>query len=116
MKTITTITEKKFYTQEDLLVAMSKLPDKEAINILENMKISTILDFINVSSEAQREQLRNNFSETLHKELDIYNGFNKLYEMLPVIENKVCIGESVVQDNENVSSESACEKTVNVVE
>lgn len=27
---VTTITEKKFYTQEDLLAAMSKLPEKEA--------------------------------------------------------------------------------------
>lgn len=57
----TTMTEKKFYTQEDLLVAISKLPENEAKNILENMKISTILDFINFSSEDQREQLRNNF-------------------------------------------------------
>lgn len=46
--------EKKFYTHEDLLVAMSKLPENEAKNILENMKLSTILDFINVSSEEQR--------------------------------------------------------------
>ena len=81
--------EKKFYTQEDLLVAMGKLPEKEAVNILENMKISTILDFINVSSKEQREQLRNNFSETLHRELDIYNGMNRLYDMLPVIEHKM---------------------------
>ena len=58
---VTTVTEKKFYTQEDLLVAMSKLPEKEARNILENMKISTILEFINTSSEAQREQLKNSF-------------------------------------------------------
>lgn len=27
---VTTITEKKFYTHEDLLMAMSKLPEKEA--------------------------------------------------------------------------------------
>lgn len=89
MKTITTITKKKFYTQEDLLMAISKLPEKEAKNILENMKSSTILDFINVSSEEQREQLKNNFSETLHRELDIYNGMNRLYDMLPVIEHKL---------------------------
>lgn len=31
---VTTMTEKKFYTQEDLLAAMSKLPEKEAENIL----------------------------------------------------------------------------------
>lgn len=83
------MTEKKFYTQEELLTAISKLPENEAKNILENMKISTILDFINVSSEEQREQLKNNFSETLHRELDIYNGMNRLYDMLPVIEHKM---------------------------
>ncbi len=112
---ITTMTEKKFYTHEDLLMAMSKLPDKEAINILENMKISTILDFINVSSEEQREQLKNNFSETLHRELDIYNGMNRLYDMLPVIEHKYYASENVVQENKNVCSDSACEKTGDVV-
>lgn len=106
---ITTMTEKKFYTQEDLLVAMGKLPEKEAVNILENMKISIILDFINVSSEEQREQLRNNFSETLHRELDIYNGMNRLYDMLPVIEHKMYINEGVEQKDKNVCSESACD-------
>lgn len=111
---ITTITEKKFYTHEDLLVAMSKLPENEAKNILENMKISTILDFINVSSEEQREQLKNNFSETLHRELDIYNGMNRLYDMLPVIEHKLY--EKMEQGNENVCSNSACDKTDGVVE
>lgn len=113
---VTTMTEKKFYTQEDLLTAMSKLPEKEAENILENMKISTILDFINVSSNEQREQLKNNFSETLHRELDIYNGMNRLYDMLPVIEHKYYASENVVQENENVCSDSACEKTGDVVE
>lgn len=113
---ITTMTEKKFYTHEDLLVAMSKLPDKEAINILENMKISTILDFINVSSEEQREQLKNSFSETLHKELDVYNGMNRLYDMLPVIDHKYYSVEGSEQGNENVCSDSACEKTGDVVE
>ena len=111
---ITAMTEKKFYTQEDLLTAMSKLPEKEAENILENMKISTILEFINVSSNEQREQLKNSFSETLHKELDIYNGMNRLYEMLPVIENKLY--EKMEQENKNVCSDSACEKTGDVVE
>lgn len=109
------MTEKKFYTQEDLLVAMSKLPDKEAINILENMKISTILNFINCGNEADREQLRNNFSETLHRELDIYNVLNRLYEMLPVIEHKVYTDEGVEQEKENVSSESACDNQKDVV-
>lgn len=113
---ITTMTEKKFYTHEDLLVAMSKLPDKEAINILENMKISTILDFINVSSEEQREQLKNSFSETLHKELDVYNGMNRLYDMLPVIDHKYYSVEGSEQENKNVCSDSACEKTGDVVE
>lgn len=108
------MTEKKFYTQEDLLVAISKLPENEAKNILENMKISTILDFINFSSEAQREQLKNNFSETLHKELDVYNGMNRLYDMLPVIDHKMY--EKMEQNNENVCSDSACEKTGGVVE
>ena len=112
---IKTMTEKKFYTHEDLLVAMSKLPDKEAINILENMKISTILDFINVSSEEQREQLKNSFSETLHKELDVYNGINRLYDMLPVIDHKYYSVEGREQENENVCSDSACEKTGDVV-
>lgn len=110
------MTEKKFYTHEDLLVAMSKLPDKEAINILENMKISTILDFINVSSEEQREQLKNSFSETLHKELDVYNGMNRLYDMLPVIDHKYYSVEGSEQENKNVCSDSACEKTGDVVE
>ena len=50
------MTEKKFYTYEDLLAAMSKLPENEAKNILENIKVSTILEFINVSSNEQREQ------------------------------------------------------------
>lgn len=111
---ITIMTEKKLYTQEDLLAAMSKLPDKEAKNILENMKISTILDFINVSSEEQREQLKNNFSETLHKELDVYNGMNRLYDMLPVIDHKMY--EKMEQKNEKVCLDSACEKTGDVVE
>ena len=111
---VTTVTEKKFYTQEDLLVAMSKLPEKEARNILENMKISTILEFINTSSEAQREQLKNNFSEAIHKELDVYNAFNRLYDMLPVIEHKYY--EKMEQENKNVCSESACEEKKDVVE
>lgn len=113
---ITTMTEKKFYTQEDLLTAISKLPENEAKNILENMKINTILDFINVSSEEQREQLKNNFSKTLHRELDIYNGMNRLYDMLPVIDHKYYSVEGSVQENENVCSDSACEKTGDVVE
>lgn len=108
------MSEKKFYTHEDLLVAMSKLPENEAKNILENMKLSTILDFINVSSEAQREQLKNNFSETLHKEIDIYNGFNRLYDMLPVIDYKLY--KKMEQENENVSSECACGNQTDVVE
>ncbi|RKI77336.1 hypothetical protein D7V83_18685 [bacterium 0.1xD8-71] len=116
MKTITTITEKKFYTQEDLLAAMSKLPENEAKNILENMKVSTILEFINVSSNEQREQLKNSFSETLHKELDIYNGMNRLYDMLPVVESKYYSVEGSVQENKNVCSESACEEKKDVVE
>lgn len=111
---ITTMTEKKFYTQEDLLAAMSKLPENEAKNILENMKISTILEFINVSSNEQREQLKNSFSETLHRELDIYNGMNRLYDMLPVIESKMY--EKMEQENKNVCSESACEEKKDVVE
>ena len=110
------MTEKKFYTQEELLVAMSKLPENEAKNILENMKISTILDFINVSSKEQREQLKNNFSETLHRELDIYNGLNKLYNMLPVIDCKMYTDEGAEQKNENISSETACDNHTDVVE
>lgn len=105
------MTEKKFYTQEELLAAINKLPENEAKNILENMKISTVLDFINVSSKEHREQFRNNFSETLHRELDIYNGLNKLYDMLPVIDCKMYTDEGVVQkkeNSENVSSKSAC--------
>lgn len=111
---ITTMTEKKFYTHEDLLMAMSKLPDKEAINILENMKISAILDFINVSSEEQMEQLKNNFSETLHRELDIYNGMNRLYDMLPVIDHKMY--EKMEKETGNISSESACGNQTDMVE
>ena len=111
---VTTMTEKRIYTQEDLLVAISKLPEKEARNILENMKIKTILEFINFSSDEQREQLKNSFSETLYKELDIYNGMNRLYDMLPVIESKYY--EKMEQENENVCSESACEEKKDVVE
>lgn len=110
------MTEKKFYTQEDLLMAMSKLPEKEAENILENMKIRTILEFINFSSDEQREQLKNNFSETLHRELDIYNGMNRLYDMMPVIESKYYSVEGSVQENKNACSDSACERTGDVVE
>lgn len=95
---------------------MSKLPEKEARNILENMKINTILEFINTSSEAQREQLKNNFSETLHKELDIYNGMNKLYDMLPVIDCKYYSVEGSTQENENICSGSACEEKKDVIE
>lgn len=113
---VTTMTEKKFYTQEDLLAAMSKLPESEAKNILENMKIGTILDFISVSSGAQREQLKSNFSEILYRDLDIYNGLKRLYDMLPVIESKYYAGENVVQKNENVCSDSACEEKKDVVE
>lgn len=108
--------KKDFYTQEDLLMAMSKLPEKEAKNILENMKISTILDFLNVSNNEQREQLKNNFSETLHRDLDIYNGMNRLYDMLPVLECKMYVDEGVVEENKNVSSESACDNQTDVVE
>ncbi len=111
---ITAMTEKKFYTQEDLLMAMSKLPESEAENILENMKIRTILEFINTSSDEQREQLKNSFSETLYKELDIYNGMNRLYDMLPVIESKYY--EKMEQENENVCSESACDEKKDMVE
>lgn len=108
------MTEKKFYTQEDLLTAMSKLPENEAKNILENMKVSTILEFINFSSNEQREQLKNNFSETLHRELDIYNGMNRLYDMLPVIESKMY--EKMEQENGNVCSDFACDEKKDVVE
>lgn len=96
------MTEKRIYTQDDLLMAMSKLPESEAENILENMKIRTILEFINTSSDEQREQLKNSFSETLYKELDIYNGMNRLYDMLPVIESKYY--EKMEQENEKVRS------------
>lgn len=108
------MTEKRIYTQEDLLMAMSKLPESEAENILENMKIRTILEFINTSSDEQREQLKNSFSETLYKELDIYNGMNRLYDMLPVIESKYY--EKMEQENEKVRSESACDEKKDVVE
>lgn len=111
---ITTMTEKKFYTQEDLLVAISKLPENEAKNILENYKLSTMLTFINYDSKEQREQLQNTLSEDLHKGLDIYNGMNRLYDMLPVIENKFY--EKMEQENKNVCSDSACDKACDVVE
>lgn len=110
------MTEKKFYTQEDLLTAISKLPENEAKNILENIKISTILDFLNVSNKEQREQLKNSFSETIHRELDVYNGMNRLYDMLPVIECKMYASEGVVQKNKNTSSEFSCGNSADVVE
>lgn len=110
------MTEKKFYTYEDLLAAMSKLPENEAKNILENIKVSTILEFINVSSNEQREQLKNSFSETLRKELDVCNGMNRLYDMLPVIEHKVYKQECVVKEDENVCSDSACSEKKDMVE
>lgn len=110
------MTEKKFYTQEDLLTAMSKLPENEAKNILENIKISSILDFINVSNKEQREQLKNSFSETIHRELDVYNGMNRLYDMFPVIDCKMYAVEGVVQKNKNTSSEFSCTNSADVVE
>lgn len=93
------MTEKKFYTQEDLLKAISKLSEKEAENILENYKLSTMLTFINFGSEEQRKDLQNNLSEYLHKQLNTYNGFNKLYDMLPVIDHKYYSVEGVEQNN-----------------
>lgn len=108
--------KKDFYTQENLLVAMSKLPEKEAKNILENMKISNILDFLNTSNNEQREQFLKNFLETLHRELDIYNGLDKLYGMLPVLECKMYADEGITQKNGNTSSESACSNQPDVVE
>lgn len=111
---VTAMTEKKFYTQEDLLAAMSKLPEKEAENILENMKVSTILEFINFSSNEQREQLKNSFSETLRKELDVCNGMNRLYDMMPVIDCKFY--EKMEQENKNICSGSACDEKKDVVE
>lgn len=80
------------------------------------MKISTILEFINTSSTEQREQLKNSFSETLHRELDIYNGMNRLYDMLPVIESKYYAVEGSTQENENICSGSACEEKKDVIE
>lgn len=97
---ITTMTEKKFYTQEDLLVAMSKLPEKEAENILGNYKLDTMLTLINFGSEEKRKELQNTLSEDLRKGLDVYNGMNRLYDMLPVIEHKHYVGENVVQEEE----------------
>lgn len=113
---VTTMTEKKFYTQEDLLVAMSKLPEKEAENILENMKISTILEFFSTSGNEQREQLKNSLLENLYKGLDFYNGWDKLCDMLPVIEHRYYITESSEQKNENVCSNSVCKEKKDVVE
>ena len=83
------MTEKKFYTQDDVLVAMSKLPEKEADNILINFKLSSILSFMNFGNESNREEWKNSISETLHKELDIYNGFKRIYEILQVIYNNM---------------------------
>ncbi len=111
---VTTMTEKKFYTQEDLLVAISKLPEKE--NILENYKLSTMLTFLNFGSEEQRKDLQNTLSEDLLKGLDIYNGMNRLYDMLPVIESKYYSVEGSEQENEKVHSESACEEKKDMVE
>ena len=113
---VTTMTEKKFYTQEDLLVAISKLPEKEAENILENYKLGTMLTFLNFGSEEQRKDLQNTLSEDLLKGLDIYNGMNRLYDMLPVIESKYYSVEGSEQENEKVRSESACDEKKDVVE
>lgn len=113
---VTTMTEKKFYTQEDLLAAMSKLPEKEAENILENYKLSTMLTFINYGSEEQRKELQNNLSEYLHKQQNIYNGFDRLYDMLPVIDCKYYSVEGSVQENKNVCSDFACDEKKDVVE
>lgn len=113
---ITAMTEKKFYTQEDLLTAMSKLPEKEAENILENYKLGTMLTFLNFGSEEQRKDLQNTLSEDLRKGLDIYNGMNRLYDMLPVIESKYYSVEGSEQENKNACSDSACEEKKDVVE
>lgn len=58
--------------------------------------------------------MKNNFSETLHRELDICNGMNRLYDMLPVIDYKLY--EKMEQEDENVSSECACDNQTDVVE
>jgi len=100
---VTTMTEKKFYTQEDLLVAISKLPEKEAENILENFKLNTVLTFINYCSEAHREQWKNDFLESIRKELCVYNGFTKLYNMLPVIDSTIYEQENVERYNSRPS-------------
>lgn len=113
---VTTMTEKKFYTHEDLLVAMSKLPEKEAENILENYKLGTMLTFLNFGSEEQRKDLQNTLSEDLRKGLDIYNGMNRLYDMLPVIESKYYSVEGSEQENKNACSDSACEDKKDMVE
>lgn len=63
-----------------------------------------------------REQLKNNFSETLHKELDVYNGMNRLYDMLPVIDHKYYSVEGSEQENKNIGSKSACGNQTDVVE
>lgn len=47
----------------------------------------------------------------LHKWLNIFNGFTRLYDMLPVIDN---ITDE--QKNKNVCSDSACDKPIDVVE
>lgn len=107
---ITTMTERKFYTQEDLLVAMSKLPEKEAENILENYKLDTMLTLINFGSEEKRKELQNTLSEDLRKGLDVYNGMNRLYDMLPVIGNKYY--EKMEQENENALENRECTDVV----
>lgn len=103
--------ENKFYTQQDLLVACSKLPNEEAESILGTMKLSDILGFINNSRETDRGEWKNGVSMALHKWLNILNGFTRLYDMLPVIDN---ITDE--QKNENVCSDSACDKPIDVVE
>lgn len=111
----TTMTEKKFYTHEDLLVAMSKLPENEAESILENFKLSAVLTFINYCSKEYREQWKNDFLENIQRDLDAYNGFTKLYDMLPVIDSIIYKQEDCGQKNVNACSDSACEKTADVV-
>jgi uncharacterized LabA/DUF88 family protein len=110
---ITTITEKKFYTHEDLLVAISKLPEKELEEIWKHFDFTTLLGLVNVKEES-RTLWKNQMLEFLHKELDRYNAIDRLFGMLPVIDNKLY--EKMEQGNENACSNSACDKTDGVVE
>lgn len=90
------MTEKKLYTQEDLLKACSKLPEKELEAIWKQFDFNTLLGLINVE-EKNRTSWKNEMLELLHRELNNYNAVNRLFDLLPA-SNITIYGDSENND------------------